>query len=35
MQDSHGIQNSKLLQVAYNYCIYKHSLELCDHLDPL
>lgn len=29
MQDSHQIQNSKLLQVVYNYCIYKQSLACC------
>lgn len=40
MRDGHRIQNSKLLQVAYNYCIYKQSLSslLCDHwtfLEPV
>lgn len=29
MWDSHQIQNSKLLQVPYNYCIYKQSLARC------
>lgn len=29
MRDGHRIQNSKLLQVAYNDCIYKQSLARC------
>lgn len=29
MQDGHRIQNSKLLQVVYNYYIYKQSLARC------